>query len=133
MDQESPPVVYAASSPYKPYVAGLLALIAVLVTAHAYLLHEDVKKCDAFHAAVNLNLERLGPRVSAQELIEAKERVADILRSDPTGCKNVGTSFSSVIEKCMTILFSLITGASLAASSMTRVVAPAPPRSQQER
>jgi hypothetical protein len=133
MDQDNAPVVVATPSPYKPYVAGLLALIAVMVGAQVFLLHEDVKKCGAFYGAVNQRFTQLPASSSPQELVRAKERITEILKSDPAGCENVGTAFNGVIEKCMTILLSLITGASLAASSINGVVAsPHSPRKKDE-
>jgi len=125
MDQANSTVV-VSPSPYRPYVVGLLGLIAVMVGIQALLLFQDVKKCEAFYKVVNQRLERLPAKTEPEELVKAKERVAEILQSDPTGCKNVGASFNSVIEKCMTILFSLITGASLTASSMAAALRPSP-------
>jgi hypothetical protein len=133
MTQDSPSVMVAPVSPYKPYVAGLLALICVMVTAQAMLLHQDVRKCDNFHANLSNRFNSLPNEVEPEEIVKAKERIAKILQSDPVGCKNVGAAFNGVIEKCMTILFSLITGASIAATSMTTLQRPVPYRGPEER
>jgi xanthosine utilization system XapX-like protein len=132
MDRDEEPVAIQLSSPYKPYVAGLLGLIAVMVGAQALLLQYDVKKCEVFHATLNKRFENLPPKSQPQDLVEAKERISEILQSDPAGCKNVGSQFNAVIEKCMTILFSLITGASIAAGSMTTLSRPVSYKGRQE-
>jgi hypothetical protein len=109
----SPPAVHM-----RPYVIGILLLIAVLTGTHLYLLNEDVRKCRDLSASLNERVENLPADVDPELLIETNRQIRQLLDSDAVGCRNITTSFNAAVDKGMSILFSLITGASLAATTM---------------
>jgi hypothetical protein len=106
------------ASPLKPYVFGILLLIALLTGTHLYLLQEDVRKCRDLSDAFSERVERLPLDVSPQLLMETNRQIRQLLDSDFVGCRNITTSFNAAVDKGMSILFSLITGASIAATTM---------------
>lgn len=106
------------ASPMRPYVFGILILITVLTGTHLYLLNEDVRKCRDLSTSLNERVEKLPDNVDPELLIETNRQIRQLLDSDAVGCRNITTSFNAAVDKGMSILFSLITGASLAATTM---------------
>jgi hypothetical protein len=91
------------------FVATLLLMLLMLMTAHLYVIRVGIRECDEYAQVLIEQAKRLAKDQAAQVKIEANN----------TECNNIEDDFSKLAAQYISLVLALLGGAGITASGKT--------------